>query len=106
MTVAGARIVEELRSVRHLALEQCPAQKKSITCSRSFGRLVESHDELREAVYMTRAAEKLRRAKLAAGVVTVFINTNRFSPGPQYGNSATCEMGTRCGSRKCSPLRD
>ena len=41
---------------------------------------------------MTRAAEKLRRAKLAAGVVTVFINTNRFSPEPQYGNSATTEL--------------
>jgi DNA polymerase V len=94
MTVAGARIVEELRGVRCIALEQCPAQKKSITCSRSFGRLVESHEELREAVavYMTRAAEKLRRAKLAAGVVTVFINTSRFSPEPQYGNSATCEL--------------
>lgn len=81
MTVVGARIVEELRDVRCLSLEQCPPQKKSITCSRSFGVPVDSLREMCEAVavYMTRAAEKLRRGKLAAGVVTVFINTNRFS---------------------------
>lgn len=42
--------------------------------------------EMREAVvvYMTRAAERLR--------VTVFINTNRFSPEPQYANSASHEL--------------
>jgi hypothetical protein len=50
MTVVGARIVAELRGVRCFALEQCPQQKKSVTCSRSFGVFVESLDELREAV--------------------------------------------------------
>lgn len=94
MTIVGARIVEELRGTSCLPLEQCPRDKKSITCSRSFGLPVESLDELREAVavYMSRAAERLRRAKLAAGVVTIFINTNRFSAEPQYGNSATYEL--------------
>lgn len=29
---------------------------------------------------------------LAAGVVTVFINTSRFDPGPQYSNSVTFEL--------------
>jgi DNA polymerase V len=94
MTVVGARIVEELRGVSCLPLEFCPQQKKSITCSRSFGVPVETEHELREAValYMTRAAEKLRRSRLAAHVVTVFINTNRFSAEPQYGNAATREL--------------
>ncbi len=94
ITIVGARIVEELRGVSCLPLEQCPQQKKSITCSRSFGVMVESLGELQEAVavYMSRAAERLRREKLAAGVVTVFINTNRFSAAPQYGNSLTYEL--------------
>lgn len=94
LTVVGARIVEELRGINCLPLEQCPPQKKSITCSRSFGTLVESLTELREAVavYLTRAVEKLRRTGLAAHVVTVFINTNRFSPEPQYGNAVTFEL--------------
>lgn len=94
MTVVGARIVEELRGVSCLPIEQCPPAKKSITCSRSFGVLVESPGEMREAVavYMTRAAERLRKHGLAAGVVTVFINTNWFGVGPQYANSATYEL--------------
>lgn len=94
MTVVGARIVEELRGVRCLPLEQCPQQRKSVTCSRSFGNAVESPDELREAVscYTFRAAERLRRSRLAAGVVTVFISTNRFSPDPQYSNAVTYEL--------------
>lgn len=94
MTVAGARIVEELRGVSCIPLEKCPQNRKSVTCSRSFGVRVESLEELREAVaiYMTKAAERLRRARLAAGVVTVFINTSRFHPGPQYSNSATSEL--------------
>ena len=94
MTVVGARIVEELRGVSCIPLERCPQARKSVTCSRSFGVLVESQEELREAVaaYMTKAAERLRRSRLAAGVVTVFINTSRFDPGPQYSNSATFEL--------------
>jgi DNA polymerase V len=102
MTIVGARIVEELRGIRCLPLEQCPQQKKSITCSRSFGLPVESLYELREAVavYMSRAAERLRRGKLAAGVVTVFVNTNRFSTEPQYGNSATYELAYSTDSTK------
>ena len=102
MTVVGARIVEELRGISCLPLEQCPQQKKSITCSRSFGLPVESLEELREAVavYMSRAAERLRRGKLAAGVVTVFINTNRFSTEPQYGNSITSELAYSTDSTK------
>jgi len=94
MTVVGARIVEELRGVSCIPLEKCPQGRKSVTCSRSFGVLVESLEELREAdaVYMSKAAERLRRSRLAAGVATVFINTSRFDPGAQYRNSATFEL--------------
>lgn len=96
MTVVGARIVEELRGVSCLPLEECPPQKKSITCSRSFGVVVDSLTEMREAVavYMMRAAERLRRGKLVARVVTVFINTNRFSDEPQYSNAVTYELAS------------
>jgi DNA polymerase V len=94
MTVAGARIVEELRGVNCIPIERCPQGRKSVTCSRSFGVLVESLEELREAVvvYMTKAAERLRRSRLAAGVVTVFVTTSRFGTDPQYSNSATFEL--------------
>lgn len=94
MKVVGARIVEELRGVSCLPLEKCPQARKSVTCSRSFGVLIESLEELREAVavYMTKAAERLRRSGLATGVITVFVSTNRFSADPQYSNSKTFEL--------------
>jgi DNA polymerase V len=96
MTVVGARIVEELRGVRCLPLEQCPRAKRSITCSRSFGEQTGSLEDLRDAValYTERAAERLRRSLLAASVVTVFLLTDRFAKGPQYSNSVTYELAS------------
>ena len=62
--------------------------------SRSFGRSITALTEMREAVatYTTRAAEKLRRHGVAAGVVTVFLMTNRFTEEPQYANSVTMPL--------------
>jgi DNA polymerase V len=59
--------------------------------SRSFGRPIAVLNEMREAVatYTTCGAEKLRRAQRAAGVLTVFLMTNRFTDEPQYSNSVT-----------------
>jgi DNA polymerase V len=59
--------------------------------SRSFGRIITALTEMREAVatYTTHAAEKLRRAQRAAGVLTIFLTTNRFTDKPQYANSVT-----------------
>jgi DNA polymerase V len=96
MTVAGARIVEELRGVRCLPLEQCPQSRRSVTCSRSFGEPTGSLEDLRDAValYTERAAERLRRAGYAASVVTVFVLTDRYAAGAQYGNSRTYELAS------------
>ncbi|MDQ3688397.1 MAG: Y-family DNA polymerase [Acidobacteriota bacterium] len=57
MGVAGLRILYELRGTSCLPLESCPPPKKGITVSRSFGRPVESLEEIREAVaaYVSRA---------------------------------------------------
>jgi len=95
LTVVGARVVQELRGVSCLPIETCPPPRKSLTHSRSFGRRVESLAGLREAVasFTVRVAEKLRRHGLAAGALTVFAATSRFSKDePYYANSATVEM--------------
>lgn len=94
MTVVGARIVMELRGVSCLPLEICPRPRKSVTVSRSFPQEIESLEEIREAVstFVTRAAEKMRKSKLAASTVTVFIETSRFNLENRYTNSATLEM--------------
>jgi DNA polymerase V len=89
--IVGLRIVWELRGISCLPLERCPPPKQSLMVSRSFGRPITALAEMREAVatYTTRAAEKLRRAQRAAGVLTVFLMTNRFTDEPQYANSMT-----------------
>lgn len=85
------RLVLELGGVACHMLESVPAPKQSICVARSFGRPVTSLHELSEALgaYIERAGEKLRRSGLAAGYVSVFVQTNRFRPDePQYNPSA------------------
>lgn len=86
LTVTGLRTVLELRQTPCIALEDAPPPARSLVCSRSFGRRVESLASLEEAVsaYVQRAAEKLRRKDLVAGAVQVFLETNRFQPDPQH----------------------
>jgi DNA polymerase V len=92
--VVGLRLVLELRGVSCLDLEQCPAPKQSLTCSRAFGKLISTLAEMEEAVsvYTSRVAEKLRRERLAASVLTVCLTTNEFKDGPQYSNTLTLKL--------------
>lgn len=78
--VVAERLVLELQGVSCLQLEHAPADRKSIVCSRSFGRPVTQRLELEQAVatYAARAAEKMRRQDLATARLMVFVTTNRF----------------------------
>lgn len=100
MTIVGLRLVQELRGVACLPLEITPPAKKLLTVSRSFGSATDSFEELRAAVvfYVSRAAEKLRRQKLAAGSITVFIETDRFKQEPQYSNAITLAIAPKSDS--------
>jgi DNA polymerase V len=91
-SIAVKRIVLELRGISCLSLNEIAAQKKQIVCSRSFGSYVYSINDLEKAVatYASRAAQKLRRDRLLASAVHVFVRTNMFSPSQsQYGKQAT-----------------
>jgi DNA polymerase V len=92
--VVGQRIVWELRGMSCLPLDLCPPSRQSVMVSRSFGHPITTLTAMREAVatYTTRAAEKLRRHHVAAGVVTVFLMTNRYGDEPQYANSVTMSL--------------
>ena len=92
--IVGLRLVWELRGISCLPLELCPPPKQSLMVSRSFGRPITRLTEMREAVatYTTRAAEKLRWHQVAAGVLTVFVMTNRFTNEPQYAKSVTMPL--------------
>jgi DNA polymerase V len=94
MGIVGLRLVMELRGVSCLDMDQCPAPKQSLTCSRAFGKLISTLAEMEEAVsvYTSRVAEKLRRERLAASVLTVCLTTNEFKDGPQYSNTLTLKL--------------
>jgi DNA polymerase V len=94
MGVVLERIIHELRGVSCLPLDLCPPPPHSLTVSRSFGSPVESLAELREAVafYATRAGEKLRRRKLVADALVVFLSTNRFAAEPLHAPSAAVTL--------------
>jgi len=80
LSVTGLRTVWELRGIPCLSFDELPASKQSITCSKSFGRKVESCRELCEAVatYMARAAEKARGEGSAASSLHVFLERFPF----------------------------
>ena len=74
-----------------IAFEEAPPDRKSIMASRSFCRMVETREELEEAVatFTARAAEKLRRQALAASRLMVCAlpiafgrNSLRMAPRP------------------------
>jgi DNA polymerase V len=94
-SVVLQRTVSELRGIACLDLEDVAPNKEQIIASRSFGAPVYSADELAEGIrsYMTRAAEKLRRQGSIAGMVGVWLETNRFRPqDPQYRPSVSARL--------------
>ena len=93
--VVLAKTVMELNGISCLPLEAAPPPRQQIIASRSFGIPVTRFDMLSEAVasHTARAAAKLRREGLQAGLIQVFIATNPFKPDtPQYHPGATVPL--------------
>jgi DNA polymerase V len=94
LTVQGLRTAWELQGTVCFPLEPTYPAKKIITCSRSFGRPVTQLAHLKEAlsVYVSRAAEKLRRQGSVCGKMEVFLQTSPHKSAregvPYYGPSA------------------
>ena len=87
MGVVGERLLREMNGISCLELEEMPPDRKGVMASRSFGRPVETLQELEEALanHVARAAEKIRRFGLLATRMEVFLQTNRFKrEEPQY----------------------
>ena len=94
-SVVLERTVRELNGESCIALEQMPATKKQIICSRSFGARVTSLVQMRQAVcqHATRAAEKLRKERQQAKLLSVFIRTSPYQNNTlQYSNALSAEL--------------
>lgn len=83
------RTVRELQGEPCISLEEAPAAKQQIACTRSFGHPVTELSALTEAVseFASRAAQKLRRQSGLAGQLLVFAHTSPFRPGPRFSRS-------------------
>lgn len=92
--VVMERTCNELRGISCLALDDIAQSKQQIMSSRSFGRPVETIEELRESLasYLSRAAEKLRKQQSVSAAVYVFVQTNRFNKDEQYNAGLTVPL--------------
>ncbi|CAE6709521.1 Y-family DNA polymerase [Candidatus Nitrotoga fabula] len=92
--VVMEKIVLELKGVACLDLETLTEPRQQIVCSRSFGIRVSDLPSLQEAIslYVTRAAEKLRRQKSLAGSISVFLQTSLHQTEPQYAPSLSIPL--------------
>ncbi|HEY0210511.1 translesion error-prone DNA polymerase V subunit UmuC [Acerihabitans sp.] len=91
-SVVLERTVRELCGEPCLEVEEMPAVKQQIICSRSFSSRVTRYQDMREAVcsYAARAAEKLRAEQQFCRQVSVFIRTSPHAAGEiHYANQAT-----------------
>jgi DNA polymerase V len=88
-SVVLERTVRELQGMPCIELEDSPAPKQEIACTRSFGRPVTDLQPLVEAVseFAGRAAEKLRRQDSLASQILVFAHTSPHRPGPRFHRS-------------------
>ena len=78
MTVVGERLVQELRGVACLDLEEVAPSRKGCAVTRSFSDRVEDLATMEQAVaaHATRLGEKLRREGLGTDHITVFFHTS------------------------------
>jgi DNA polymerase V len=93
-SVVLERTVRELQGQPCIGLDDAPAAKKEIACTRSFGHAVTELQPLIEAVseFASRAAVKLRKQQLGqrgAGVRADITVSQRASVQPQH-RGATC----------------
>ena len=88
-SVVLERTVRELQGTPCIGLDDAPAPKKEIACTRSFGHAVTELSDLTQAVteFASRAAEKVRKQHSLASEVMVFIRTSPFRKDPQYSRS-------------------
>ncbi len=88
--VLSSRTAMELRGIPCINLETKQTKRKSCVVSRSFGKRIETFQELKEAIanYCLNASEKIRSESLVAKAITVFIRTSPFQRNYGYYSNA------------------
>ncbi len=93
--VLSSRTAMELKGVPCIDIETTQTKRKSCVVSRSFGKRIETFQELKEAVanYCLNASEKIRSESLVTKAITVFVRTSPFQRNfGYYSNSKTVDF--------------
>ncbi|MEP6926430.1 MAG: Y-family DNA polymerase, partial [Ginsengibacter sp.] len=101
--VVGTRLVRELKGIPCIDMEPELVSKKMIATTRMFGKNVTELDDIKEAIatYTARAAEKLRRQKCAASVLSIFIVAKEESHSVNFSHGATLSAHTILPAATC-----
>jgi DNA polymerase V len=100
--VTGVRLVKELKGEPAIDMEDELVNKKMIATTRMFGGPVTDIKDIKEAIatYTSRSAEKLRRQKSAATMISVFVvpkeqsHSVYFRHGPALSKHITLGTAT------------
>ncbi|MCP4261236.1 MAG: Y-family DNA polymerase [Ketobacter sp.] len=92
-SICVERIVEELNGRSCMPLDELPAPKKQIYCTRSFETKTSELAPIQAAIslYASRAAEKLRQQKHLVKTLHIFLHTSQFAPN-YYARSGTIQL--------------
>lgn len=96
-SVVMEKTIRELNGTVCIEMEEIAPPKKQILSSRSFGHPVRDYQSLAESItlYMSRAAEKLRKQQSYAGSVYVYIRTSPFREQDAfYSNGMTIPISS------------
>ena len=96
-SVVMQKTIHELNGKVCIEMEDIAPPKQQILSSRSFGHPVTDYQSLAESItlYMSRAAEKLRKQASYAGSVYVYIRTSPFKENQAfYSNGLTIPLST------------
>jgi DNA polymerase V len=86
LSVSGERVVLELRGISCSGVDSLPETRKSIICSRSFGKKVTELRDLKESVshFASKAAEKLRKQKSYCNSIGVYLKIGKYNEEKYY----------------------
>jgi len=109
--VVGIRLLKELKGETASEMNEELVLKKMIATTRMFGSPVKNIDDIKEAIatYTSRAAEKLRRQRSAASIVSVFVvpkeqsHNTYFRHGPTVSSYTTLPVATSATNELIKP---
>jgi DNA polymerase V len=109
--VVGIRLIKELKGEPANEMKKELTEKRMIATTRMFGSPVKNISDIKEAIatYTSRAAEKLRRQRSAANIISVFVvpkeqNHNAyFRHGPTISSYITLPVATSATNELIKP---